>query len=79
MNLITPEIVGLCGLVISLVSVRLHWGLQRRLEHIEDMEKDGRIGANQAAPKIRFWKSFVPALSLTGVALMIWAASSVFA
>jgi hypothetical protein len=70
MTITHTEIVGLCGLVISLTSIWLQWDLQQRLSNIEDRLKDGRITGEQAMQKIRFWKYFAPALSLTGVILL---------
>jgi len=74
MSLNTAEIFGLCGLIVSLVSVWLHWDMQYRLSAIEDRHKDGRISDAEMAKKIRFWKLFAPALTLAGVALLSVAA-----
>lgn len=74
MSLNTAEIIGLCGLVVSLISIWLHWGMQYRLAAIEDRHKDGRITEGEMAKKIQFWKIFAPALTLVGVALLSVAA-----
>jgi hypothetical protein len=78
MTLNNAEIVGLCGLVVSLISIWLQWGLSDRLDQIEDQHKDARINGQQAAAKIRFWKTFAPVLTLTGVALLVYAAFGLF-
>ncbi|MBX3750216.1 MAG: hypothetical protein KF897_09015 [Opitutaceae bacterium] len=74
MSLNTAEIIGLCGLVVSLISIWLHWDMQYRLAAIEDRHKDGRITEGEMAKKIQFWKIFAPALTLVGVALLSVAA-----
>lgn len=74
MALTTAEIIGLCGLIVSLISVWLHWDMQYRLSAIEDRHKDGHISEAEMAQKIRFWKVFAPALTLVGVALLAVAA-----
>ncbi len=74
MSLNSAEIFGLCGLVVSLISIWLHWDMQYRLSAIEDRHKDGRITEAEMAKKIQFWKVFAPALTLVGVALLSVAA-----
>jgi hypothetical protein len=70
MTLKSAEIIGLFGLIISLASIWLHWGMQYRLANIEDRQKDGHITEQAAVAKMRFWKYFAPTLTLVGLTLM---------
>lgn len=70
MVLTTAEILGLCGLIVSVISIWLHWDMQYRLSAIEDRHKDGRISEAEMAKQIRFWKVFAPVLTLVAVTLL---------
>lgn len=74
MAISTAEIIGICGLIVSLISIWIHWDMQYRVSAIEDRHKDGRISEAEMAKKIQFWKFFAPALTLVGVALLSVAA-----
>lgn len=74
MAISTAEIIGICGLIVSLISIWIHWDMQYRVSAIEDRHKDGRISEAEMAKKIQFWKIFAPALTLVGVALLSVAA-----
>ncbi|MCW5549494.1 MAG: hypothetical protein KIT44_11080 [Opitutaceae bacterium] len=70
MSLAVAEIIGLAGLVLCLTGAWLHWGMPRRLAHLEDEHKDGDLSEDQAMLRRQIWTALVPVTVILGVVLI---------
>lgn len=65
------ELIGLLGVLITLIGVGLHWRLNEWLAGLEDDLKDGKLTTKQFAQSVRraHWTPML--LTLTGVFLLV--------
>ena len=69
------EMIGLAGIICSVVAIWMQWNLQHRLSHLEDRYKDGRITSVQLERGMR-WSRLAPIVfTLLGACLLLGAAS----
>lgn len=65
------ELVGLLGILITLIGVWLHWRLSDWLAGLEEDLKDGKLTPRQFAQSVRRAQWLPMLFTLTGVCLLV--------
>ncbi len=68
------ETFGLTAMGTTLIGIWLQWKRPSHLSEVEESVKNGRMAAEEARQRIRFIDWRAPALVVTGVGLLVFAA-----
>lgn len=67
------ELIGMLGILITLIGVWSHWRLNEWLADLEDDLKDGKLTPRQFAQAVRRAQLLPMMFTLTGVCLLVGA------
>jgi hypothetical protein len=61
------------AMVLTFLGMVMHWRLPRQRMAMEEQMKDGKMTEMQARRRLRLFNWFAPAVTLTGIALLLGA------